>query len=235
VSRVLRATTIAAAALVLFTRTLHGQLVGHSPAESPYRDIGTGMRIGVFTGWYLPKRDIARVLPKSGPIFGARWEAHLGGPADFAGKVATVLTKRDVIDPSKPAGARFVEERSVTLTYADVGISVNLTGNKSWQSLVPFVFGTVGTVSDFSSRDIGGFKHGSTFAFGFGGGLRYVPLNSPFQVRTDIGSSLYSLQYPITYYQFTSDGTSVLRSDVKRAQWRNNLSITLGAVYEFRR
>jgi hypothetical protein len=205
--------------------------VGHMPDASPFRDVNVAGRMAIYAGWYAGARDEAGVLPRSGPLVGARMDVHVGGPADLAFRIARVGTERHVIDPTKAADDRLVENRTLSLGFADVGLSFNLTGAKSWHSLMPTVNGSVGIVSDFRGRDVGGFSHGTTFAVGYGLGLRYVPPNARYALRADAGSYMYSLQYPTSYYAIGGDGTAVLPGTVPRSQWRNNWTISAGFSY----
>lgn len=205
--------------------------VGHLPENSPFRDVTRGPRIVVFGGYYSAAKDEAGVLPKSAPLLGVKGEVHLGGPADVYVRLAHVSTERDVIDPTHSAGTRLVETRNTTLAFGDIGLSFSLTGAKSWHKVQPTINGGVGLVSDFKGADVGGFKHGTTFTVGYGLGLRYVPPGSRFSLRGDVGSYMYSLEYPLTYYTPAGDGTSVLTQKTQRSQWRNNWTLSLGASY----
>lgn len=205
--------------------------VGHPPNDSPYRDVSRRPRLTLFGGWYSAADDDAGVLPKSAPLLGARMEVHVGGPADIMVRLGHVATERTVIDPTKSAGSRVIETRDVSLGFGEIGLSFSLTGAKTWHHVMPTLNGGIGLVSDFRGVDPGGFKHGTTFAVSYGFGMRYVPQTSRFSIRADIGSYMYSLEYPVSYYTPAGDGTSVLTQDTKRSQWRNNWTLTLGVSY----
>jgi len=221
---------IAVAAVVL-PLVAHAQ-VGYAPRDSPYRDANMSARAALYTGYYFGAKDEAGVLPHSGPLVGVRLDAHVGGPADLTFRLARVGTERDVIDPTRAEGTRVVETQKISLAFMDVGLSFNLTGQKAWHGIMPVVIGSVGIVSDLKGRDIGGFSHGTTFALGYGLGARYAPVHRRIALRADLGSYLYSLDYPSTYYVVGGDGTSVLDSGVPRAQWRNNWTMSVGLTYQ---
>ena len=209
-----------------------GAQVGFKPQDSPFRDVDQGARIAGYAGWYRGANDPAGVLPRSGPLVGIRWDVHVGGPADLAFRIAHVSTDRNVIDPTRAAGFRIVDsKRHVSLGLADVGIAFNLTGNKSWHHLMPLLYGSVGIATDFGGTDVGGFQHGTTFAVGYGLGVRYAPSKSRLGMRADLGSYFYSLQYPASYYVPSADGSSVLTTATPKAQWRNNYAVSLGITY----
>lgn len=206
--------------------------VGHPTSESPYRDVSRRPRASIFGGWYAAANDEAGVLPKSAPILGAKFEVHVGGPADITLRLGHVSTERSVIDPTKSSGSRFVEDREVTLGFGEIGLSFSLTGAKTWHGIMPTLNGGIGLVSDFKGADVGGFRHGTTFVVGYGLGVRYIPSpSSRWSLRGDAGSYIYSLEYPLSYYTPAGDGTTVLTQATKRSQWRNNWTLTVGAAY----
>lgn len=211
--------------------TIAAAQVGHRPDDSPFQDVSRRPRLTLFGGWYAAADDDAGVLPKSAPLLGARVAVHVGGPADIILKLGHVSTERTVIDPAKSSGSRFVEDRDVSLLFGEIGLSFSLTGAKTWHGFMPTLNGGVGLVSDFKGADVGGFRHGTTFVVDYGLGIRYVPQSSRLSFRADIGSYIYSLEYPISYYTASGDGTSVLTQATKRSQWRNNWTLTLGASY----
>jgi hypothetical protein len=217
--------------LTAFPAIAGAQQVGYTPADSPFRDVDQATRIAGFLGWYRGAPDVAGILPKGGPMVGFRWDVHVGGPADLAVRLSHVSTDRHVIDPTKAPAARIVDTRQVSLGLADVGIVFNLTGNKTWHSLIPLVYGSVGIVTDFAGTDIGGFQHGTTFALGYGLGVRYARPNARLGLRADLGSYMYSMQYPASYYVPGADGTSVLTAATPRAKWRNNYTVSVGVNY----
>ena len=206
------------------------QEVGHIPSESPYRDIAYKQEITPFIGYYAAGEDPAGVAPRSGPMVGARYEIRIGGPAQFMARLAYVSSERMIIDPQQPVGSRELGVSSTSLYLADVGISLNLTGQKSWNGLVPVVTGGAGVVSDFEKADVGGFRFGTQFAITVGGGIRWVPQNSRLQVRVDLADYLYQISYPTSYVADSEEQPRVTR---KQSAWTNNLALTAGVSYRF--
>jgi len=217
-------------ALLAFPGALVAQ-VGHTPERSPYRDLNTDMRMSVLAGWYSAASDAAGVLPKSGPLFGVRWLAHVGGPAEIGVRLAMVATERNVLDPAQAADDRLVETRDIRLGFGDITLNFNLTGTKTWRHLAPYVQAGIGLASDFQSRDIGGFRHGTEFAFSYGAGVRFVPARR-FELHAELGSYFYNLEYPSSYFVPGPDETSVLPATARRDAWRNNWTLAVGLAFQ---
>jgi hypothetical protein len=207
--------------------------VGFTPEKSPYRDLDFRQELTAFTGYYAASKDRAGVAPQSAPMVGLRYEVRIGGPAELVTRVSHVFSDRNVIDPTKPLATRSLGTESAALTIADLGIAVNLTGQKTYHRLIPVVNGGFGVISNLGSkRDVGGYGFGTSFAFSFGAGIRYAP-GGQFQLRADVNDYIYQIQYPATYFVPASDQSAVLNADVGRSQYRHNAALTIGASYLF--
>ena len=213
--------------------------VGYEPPESPFRDLEYRQELTAFGGYYQASGDDAGVAPRSGPASGLRYELRIGGPAQLMVRATRVESERRLINPAAPPASRGLGVRSQALYIADVGISVNLTGQKSYRGLVPVLNGGIGLASDFQNRadaqtdsTPGGYKFGTPFALSFGGGVRYTR-GGRFQLRADVGDFLYQIKYPNAFYVAPTGIEPVLANDVKQNQWKHNVAFTLGASYLF--
>jgi hypothetical protein len=221
---------IVAAALAL-PAALRAQ-VGYPPDRSPYRDLEFRQELTTFTGYFSASEDPVKVAPQSGPLLGLRYEVRIGGPAQLFARVARVFSERAPIDPTLPEAQRRLPTQSWPLYLSDVGIALNLTGQKSLHSFVPVLNGGIGVASDFKGRDPGDYQFGTSFAFTFGAGVRWVP-GGRFQLRADISDYLYKIEYPPSYTLPSGGNPAVLGEGQGRSSWQNNAVITLGASYLF--
>jgi hypothetical protein len=209
------------------------QEVGHPPERSPYRDLEYRQEVSLFTGYYVASKDPAGVAPQSGPMVGARYDIRVAGPAQLTVRGAHVFSRRTIIDPREPAATRVLGEHDWGLLLADVGITLNLTGQKSIWGFVPVLSSGLGIASDTRTRaDPGGYKFGTAFALNVGGGVRWVP-GGRFQLRADVQDVLYNVKYPTTFYDIASDGSSVLEPQQTRTRWKHNAALTVGGSYLF--
>lgn len=210
-----------------------GAQVGHLPAESPFVDLEAGHELTVFAGTFNAARDPVGVAPRSGPVFGLRYEKTVGGPASLLVRYGRVSSERFAIDPTKTGAAGQLGRRDVALNLLDINLALNLTGQKSWHSLVPVVNIGAGIASCSCSVEGDPYKFGTPFAFSFGGGLRYVP-GGRFQLRLDVNDYLYQLKYPNAYFVAPAPGAPPA-APPKQAKsfWKNNPAITIGASYLF--
>ncbi len=226
--QVLLAIILAAAASPLPAQDID---VGSPPRSSPFRDLEYKQEATIFGGYFLAGKDPAGVAPQSAPMIGVRYEVGVGGPMQIVGRISHVMSERRVLNPVEPANSRDLGIRSWPVYLADFGMSLNLTGQRSWHGVVPILYGGIGLASDIGKKaEEDPYKLGTTFAFSFAGGLRIVP-GGKFQLRADVGTWFYQIKYPTEYYALTSDNTSVLEDDQATKFWKRNLGLTLGGSY----
>lgn len=230
-SIVVRPALLAALAAGALASPAAAQDVGHPPAESPYRDVPWRHELTAFTGYLSASEDPAGVGPRSGPMAGVRYDVRIGGPAYFYTRVGAVSSERRVLDPRAAADARDLGTSTLGLLLADAGLSLSLTGQKTWNRLAPVVSGGIGIATDFDDTDAGGFRLGTPFALSFGAGVRWIP-SGRFQVRVDVTDHLFQLRYPATYYQSSSPTVPpVLPATQPDNVWRHHAALTIGASY----
>lgn len=208
-----------------------GAQVGHLPEDSPYRDLESTQQISLLTGWFSPAKDPAGVAPRGGPLAGVRYDIHVGGPAQFTARLARVFSERRVVLPDTTAAFRNRGVTSWPVYLADVGLTLNLTGQKSYRRFVPLATLGMGVAGDLKSPDDGGFHLGTTFALSIGGGVRWIP-GGPWEFRADLTDHLYQIKYPDSYYDQASDGTQLLDADQASSVWKHNAALTVGASYQ---
>lgn len=209
--------------------------VGYPPARSPFEDLEFRQNFSLLGGYLAAKKDAVGVAPRGGALVGVQYDLGFGGPAILTTRVRTVFSERTAIDPALPAARRVLGTEQRPLTLADVGLTLALTGQRSYRGLVPLVHGGVGIASTFAGADPGGFTPGTSFALAYGLGARYVPHGRRLSFRGDVGSTLYRVRYPSGYAVAGIDSTSVLPARASLTRWLNNVSVTAGVSYQFRR
>ena len=209
--------------------------VGHVPATSPYLDLEYGQELTVLAGYVRTRHDPAGIAPKSYPLLGLRYEARLAGPLAGSIDVLAGSASRDVLDPLKPSASRRIGTATNAVVTGDAALAMNLTGERSWHSLVPQVRGGVGFVHGRAADDSSGFAFGTRFAFTMGGGMKYVPAGQRFQLRADVTDRIFKLDYPDAYYRLASDNTAVLPGSTSKSFYTHHTAFTVGVSYLFAR
>jgi hypothetical protein len=222
---------LSALALACVATTARAQ-VGHLPESSPYRDLETRHEFTFFGGRYDSGKDALGVAPGDGPMFGFRYQIHVGGPAFLMARWSHVNTDRTAIDPTKNGAARQLGKHNVSVELFDVDLALNLTGEKSFHHIVPVVNLGAGIAACGCSVESDPYRFGTPFAFTFGGGLRYVP-GGRFQLTLDWNDYLYQLKYPTEYFLIPTGGTAAAPGDQARSFWKSNRALTIGASLLF--
>jgi hypothetical protein len=209
------------------------QQVGFPPAQSPYRDLEYKQEISPFGGWVSASTDAAEVVPQSASIMGLRYQVYLAGPVSFDADFSRMASTRNVFDPTQIATKRFLGTADAAVYGINVGVALGLTGRKSWHHIVPELRAGAGVVTSDAKDDGSGYSFGTPFAMTFGGGLKLVSLGR-LQLRADVGERFYKQKYPDSFYQTSSDNTSLLTTQ-GRSFWATQTLFTVGASLLFDR
>lgn len=221
---------LGALALAIIATTARAQ-VGHLPENSPYRDLETRQEFTFFGGRYTTGKDPIGVAPLDGPMYGIRYQVHVGGPAFLMARWSHVNSSRFAIDPTKNGTGRKLGKHNESINLYDIDLALNLTGEKSFHHIVPVVNFGAGVASCSCSVPNDPYTFGTPFAFTFGGGLRYVP-GSRLQLTVDWNDYLYQIKYPTAYYVIPTGGTAAATNEA-RSFWKNNKALTFGASLLF--
>ncbi|MEO6446473.1 MAG: hypothetical protein ABIZ91_08585 [Gemmatimonadaceae bacterium] len=224
---------VVAGALCLLTPAAHAQ-VGYKPDRSPYRDLEHRQEITFIGGQFRAQQEPASVAPRSGPLMGVGYELRMAGPAYFTARLATALSERNVIDPTKLLAERSLGTKQVNMLLADVGFALNLTGYKSWHGFVPSLGGGVGMGSAFDKLDKGGYRVGSPFLFTLRPALK-IAAGGRWGGRIEATNYFYRVRYPESYFVKSTADPTVLPPDRSRNLWRRNVGLAAGLTYNFGR
>src|SRR5205823_9355306 len=155
---------LGAFALVCIAAAAQGQ-VGHLPQNSPYRDLENSQEFTFLYGHYSAAKDPIGVAPGDGPLFGARYQIHVGGPAFMMARWAHVSTNRVAIDPSKIGAGRQLGTQNVSVNLYDIDLSLNLTGQKTFHHLIPVLNFGAGVATCGCTVKNDPYSFGTPFAF----------------------------------------------------------------------
>jgi hypothetical protein len=208
--------------------------VGHEPASSPYTDLEYKQELTPLFGYVRARQDPAGILPKSAAIAGLRYEIYLAGPLSFSSDLTRTFSERDVIDPLLIASKRLIGTQSAAVYGADIALAVGLTGRKTWHSIQPQLRGGIGLMASRAKDDSSGYAFGTSFAFNFGGGLKFVP-GRRFQLRADVTERIFKQTYPDSYFRLATDNTAVLTDPTPRKFYTHHTQLTVGVSYLFAR
>jgi hypothetical protein len=232
------ARALLAVALLVLPAAAAAQDVGHDPDKSPYTDLLTHQGFTVFVGRFAGNTGAAGTGARPGLILGTRLQMRLGAPVDLWATFGEVWSSRMTIDAGGDT-ARVSGNRKVRLLLADLALVLNLTGDKQWHSLAPYVGLGLGIAWPSAKVvDPGGFELGSNFALVPTVGTRWFVSRS-LALRLEARDYYYRYQYPLAYFANTrpfaghANGSPVLPLSASDRVWYNNFTLWAGVTYGF--
>ena len=220
------------------------QTVGHEPDRSPYRDIVNHESFTLFAGRFAGNAGPAGVGVLPGTAFGGRLAIRLSGPVDFWLTFGEAASSRHVIiadtTVTKTDSAKRGPDTKLPLVLGDLALVLNVTGDKTWHRLAPYVGVGLGFVAPTKSvTDPGGYRVGFNFALVPTVGTRFF-LSDALAVRLEIRDYFFRYQYPLAFFDTLNlryagppPRPAVLPLGTSDRQWANHLTLWVGVAYGF--
>ncbi|HEX2079186.1 MAG TPA: hypothetical protein VHG08_15785 [Longimicrobium sp.] len=238
--RLSRTALLLASALAAGARATAAQTI-----PSPYEYIEATQSPGAFAGFIIADPDISisdsvsvPMGPRSGPVFGVRYQIRAAGPLSIEGGLGLLLTDRRLFDAEFDAETDVVTTTDLgttvpaTVGMADVALRFHLTGPRTWNGLAPFVAGTGGFVGDlrgtFAEEEVAVdstefFRFGPSFAVGAGLGTDWFPARNV-SLRVEASGRLWRMRTPSGFLP---------NPDAERREWNPAVGVTVGGAIHF--
>jgi hypothetical protein len=174
-------------------RALEAQ-VGHDPVRSPYRDIGGSTFLTVSSGYFFGDGGKIGVVPHDGPTYGLHLNLLGNKPLQINVGVIYGDLSRNLVDPSK---SDLPQQISTGVLWIDAAFQFNLTGNKTWHGLAPYVGSATGLA--FTETVAGDpFHMGTRFVLSPMVGTRYF-LGRSVSLMVEARFQFWQVNYPTVY------------------------------------
>ncbi len=236
-ARACSAVTGVALVMSLAPRGLWAQ-VGHDPARSPFRDILTRQSLTVFGGRFGGNEAAAGVGAQAGRILGGRFRTRLSGPIEMVATVASIASQRIVINPSQPVATRVSGPVDFGLVEADLGLSLSLTGTKTWHRMAPYVGVGLGVVMPTkSTTDPGGYKVSTNFTVAPMLGVR-VYTGRRYSLQFEARDNTIRYEWPRDYFVPVDANNNALPPVLDPLKFKDrdvthNFTLSVGLSYHF--
>ena len=203
--------------------------------QSPYRFLNTSQEAGVFVASINPSEGTLRLGSESGLAYGLRYAIQLSGPFMLEGEAMYFPTSHAVLDTTVVDSAyRVLGTADHAIASGTAALRVNLTGQRTWHRIQPFVHFGVGFAMEASREqeavdlapETARYEFGTTFAGLFGGGISWVPTNR-LAVRLDARNLLWKIKTPAGLQN--SKTGQLMPTD----EWVQNLGLTAGVSILF--
>ena len=203
--------------------------------DTPYRFFEETQAVGFTAAYISTDQGTVGLGPNSGAAFGARYHIRLSGPFFAEAEALYFPTTRAVLDTAV-VDSTFEEvgEANIDIALVHASLRFNLTGQRTWNSILPFLLLGVGVGieaadDDEAEEDIPGesrFDFGTTFAGQIGGGIEIFPVER-LALRLDVRNILWQLDTP----------QGLLDIDIGRTlpdkEWTNNWTASVGVSFHF--
>ncbi len=212
--------------------------VGHAPGSSPFRDITMRQTLSFVVGRFGGDTAVAGVGWRAGPLYAGRLDTRLTGPLDFTASIGFAASSRKKIDTEDAPATRDTARVHRTLLLADIGLTLNLTGAKTWHGIAPYVGFGAGYMAPLKTeKDPGGYNAGSNFTLIPALGTR-VFLGRRLAARVEVRDYFWRYEWPLRYFApLDRNGNDItppiLAAGAKDRQWTHNIALTIGIVYAF--
>ena len=213
--------------------------VGHDPQQSPFQDITTKATLTPFISEFFGNKAHAGVGAQSGLAVGARFAVNLSGPLSLWVTGSYINSQRNVVDPSKSAATRVSGPIPYHLVSADLGVSLNLTGLKTWHGLAPYIGASFGIVAPTTTvTDPGGFTANANITFVPTIGT-HVRFSRTVSLTIEARDYLMRYEWPLQYFFPTDGNGTAITPPVldpkteKDKQMTHNFSFSVGLSYHF--
>lgn len=228
--------TVAVCGLLL--PTLAAAQVGHAPDASPYEDIrirSSLVGIGGIIGGSGGRLDVG---PANGPLVGLQYELELSGPTDAFFSISQGRLDRVVIDPTLGVAARVTDSVRQSVLFVQAGLSILLTGSKTWHGFAPYLGGSLGLAfgSDVP-QDPTEFGFSAKFVTGPHLGIRWYPTRA-LHLRLEGRQLFWQLKYPQSYFndpvQAPGDPPVLDVQSDPESEWTAHPTLLFAVGYAFR-
>ncbi len=189
---------IGAAISVLPVRQLTAQ-VGHPPGDSPFRDIRKGHTLTAVGGYFRGTGGEFNIGPHKGGVYGGRYDIRTGSTIQIGLGLAHGSVDRFIVNPFVLLANRRSGPVKQSLTLADIGFQLNVTGGKSWNRLAPFFAAGLGLAfAGDTPADTSRYDFGRKFYLAPSIGTR-VFLSDRLHIRAEAKAVFWKLNYPTTF------------------------------------
>ena len=222
--------------LVLLATT--GSDAAGQTIPSPYKFIENSQEWAIFAGKTSTDPGRLGLGPQDGDLLGGRYAVAFGSVMALDINATWLMSERDVLDVSRPEDDRLLGRSDIDLVVMDLRLRLNVTGQRSWHGIQPFIaFG--GGVAYSSSTDrtlelVVDMPDDEWYAFGTRFAASLV-LGSHFHVSEKISlrleglMNLWKIQTPVGWQTVEVDPLG----DNPKSEWVSAYSLVLGAAWRF--
>jgi len=212
--------------------------VGHDPIASPYRDIRSRTNFVLLGGLVGGSSGRLGIGPSSGQLGGARFEIRMTGPSDAFLGLSYGSFERLIVNPDEGEATRVSGPVNQSVVFVDAGLSVVLTGDKTWHRFAPYLGGGMGLAfGQGAAADSSGYRFHAKLVSGPHAGIRFYASQS-ISLRVEGRLLFWRIKYPTGFFlePIRAPGEAPVLDpafDVD-TEWTSHPMLTFAVGYSFR-
>ena len=224
---------------ILFLIAIARSTAAGQNIPSPYTFIEYSQEWAVFRGKSDLNPGQLGLGPQDANTYGGRYAVAFGGALNLDVDGTLVYSTRDVLDVSRPVDDRSLGRTDLNILLFDLKLRINLTGQRAWHGLQPFImFGggvafpaptedrTLELDSDMPEDEW--YEFGTRFAGSFGGGVNFHVSNR-ISLRLDGVMNLWKITTPVGWQTVAADPLG----ENPAGEWVSIKTIRVGAAWRF--
>lgn len=225
----------ALAVLCVLPRSAAAQ-IGHAPEGSPYRDLRAKQAASFIGGFLRGQRGKPRAAPSDGPVVGVRYDRQIGSAVEVLIGISGARLDKYLIDPTVAPEFRATGPVKDDVVFMETGVSLLLTGRKTWRGFVPYIGGMVGVVFETGLGAISQFNFGTRVALTPHAGVKWYPVQA-LAFKVEARDVLWRVKYPEAWFSTQVAGIPpvLVTGTHKDSEWLHHptLMVSLGYTFTF--
>lgn len=227
---------LAVAALLLLQPGAARAQIGHAPEGSPYRDLRAKQAASFIGGFLRGQRGKPRAAPSDGPVVGLRYDRQIGSAVEVLIGISGARLDKYIIDPTVAPEFRATGPVKDDVVFMETGMSLLITGRKSWRGFVPYIGGMVGVVFETGLGTLSQFNFGTRVAVTPHVGFKWYPVQA-LAFKVEARDVLWRVKYPEAWFSTQVAGIPpvLVAGTHNGTEWLHHptLMVSLGYTFTF--
>ena len=203
---------------------------------SSYTFIEHSQEWALFAGKSAVNPGQLELGPQDATAVGGRYGVAFGGAMSLDITGTMFISERDVLDVSRPVDDRVLGRSEISIALIDIRLRLNLTGQRAWHGLQPFIaFGGGAAYASSTDRNVEAlaalpddewYSFGTRFAATLAAGGNFH-VSDKISIRLEGVMNLWKIAAPVGWLTVEADPDG----ENPKSEWVAAKTLTLGAAW----
>lgn len=228
---------LVALSILFFVAAARSTAAGQT-IPSQYKFIEHSKEWALFAGKSAVDSGQLELGPRNATVVGGRFGVAFGGAMSMDLTGTLFRSTRDVLDVSRPADDRVLGRSDINIGLIDVRLRLNMTGQRAWHGLQPFIaFGGGVAFSESTDQAVEEastmpadewYSFGTRFAATLAGGANFH-VSDKISLRLEGVMNLWKVATPVGWLTVEADPLGEHPED----EWVSAKTLTLGVAWRY--